>query len=162
MRHWYEGFIGLRYLRASPKRGSLSLIAGIAIAGLALGVAVLIVVLSVLGGLWVFLERTPQGRDLYAIGGNNDAAFLGGVSVQRGLVIAFVLSGLLSAISGVLVASRGHRWGGMSAKYDAPVDDGTAADRQDSAEDAERARLRADASLWSALDRGDDPTNHNG
>jgi lipoprotein-releasing system permease protein len=50
MRHWYEGFIGLRYLRASPKRGSVSLIAGIAITGLALGVAVLIVVLSVMNG----------------------------------------------------------------------------------------------------------------
>ncbi len=49
-RHWYEGFVGLRYLRASPKRGSLSLIAGIAIAGLAIGVAVLIVVLSVMNG----------------------------------------------------------------------------------------------------------------
>ncbi|MDP9084777.1 MAG: lipoprotein-releasing ABC transporter permease subunit [Pseudomonadota bacterium] len=50
MRFWYEGFLGLRYLRASPKRGSLSLIAGIAIVGLALGVAVLIVVLSVMNG----------------------------------------------------------------------------------------------------------------
>jgi lipoprotein-releasing system permease protein len=50
MPHWYEGFVGLRYLRASPKRGSLSLIAGIAIFGLALGVAVLIVVLSVMNG----------------------------------------------------------------------------------------------------------------
>ena len=50
MRYWYEGFLGLRYLRASPRRGSVSLIAGIAIAGLALGVAVLIVVLSVMNG----------------------------------------------------------------------------------------------------------------
>jgi lipoprotein-releasing system permease protein len=50
MRYWYEGFLGLRYLRASPKSGSVSLIAGIAIAGLALGVAVLIVVLSVMNG----------------------------------------------------------------------------------------------------------------
>src|SRR5450631_2118234 len=50
MRYWYEGFLGLRYLRASPKRGSVSLIAGIAISGLALGVAVLIVVLSVMNG----------------------------------------------------------------------------------------------------------------
>ncbi|MHB8720314.1 MAG: lipoprotein-releasing ABC transporter permease subunit [Steroidobacteraceae bacterium] len=50
MPYWYEGFVGLRYLRASPKRGSLSLIAGIAIFGLALGVAVLIVVLSVMNG----------------------------------------------------------------------------------------------------------------
>jgi lipoprotein-releasing system permease protein len=50
MRYWYEGFVGLRYLRASPRRGSVSLIAGIAILGLALGVAVLIVVLSVMNG----------------------------------------------------------------------------------------------------------------
>jgi lipoprotein-releasing system permease protein len=48
--YWYEGFIGLRYLRASPKRGSVSLIAGIAILGLGLGVAVLVVVLSVMNG----------------------------------------------------------------------------------------------------------------
>ncbi len=50
MRHWYEGFIGFRYLRASPRRGFVSLIAGIAIVGLGLGVAVLIVVLSVMNG----------------------------------------------------------------------------------------------------------------
>jgi lipoprotein-releasing system permease protein len=50
MRRWYEGFLGLRYLRASPRRGFVSLIAGIAIVGLALGVAVLIVVLSVMNG----------------------------------------------------------------------------------------------------------------
>jgi lipoprotein-releasing system permease protein len=49
-RFWYEGFLGLRYLRASPKRGFVSLIAGIAIFGLSLGVAVLIVVLSVMNG----------------------------------------------------------------------------------------------------------------
>jgi len=50
MRGWYEGFIGLRYLRASPRRGFVSLIAGIAITGLVLGVAVLIIVLSVMNG----------------------------------------------------------------------------------------------------------------
>ena len=50
MRYWYEGFLGLRYLRASPHRGFVSLIAGIAIVGLALGVAVLIIVLSVMNG----------------------------------------------------------------------------------------------------------------
>jgi lipoprotein-releasing system permease protein len=50
MGHWYEGFIGLRYLRASPRRGFVSLIGVIAILGLSLGVAVLIVVLSVMNG----------------------------------------------------------------------------------------------------------------
>jgi lipoprotein-releasing system permease protein len=49
-RYWYEGFLGLRYLRASGHHGFVSLIAGIAIVGLALGVAVLIVVLSVMNG----------------------------------------------------------------------------------------------------------------
>jgi lipoprotein-releasing system permease protein len=50
MKRWYEGFLGFRYLRASPHRGFVSLIAGIAIVGLALGVAVLIIVLSVMNG----------------------------------------------------------------------------------------------------------------
>jgi lipoprotein-releasing system permease protein len=50
MRYWYEGFLGFRYLRAAPRRGFVSLIAGIAIVGLALGVAVLIIVLSVMNG----------------------------------------------------------------------------------------------------------------
>ncbi len=50
MCYWYEGFVGLRYLRASPRGGVVSLIAGIAMIGLALGVAVLIVVLSVMNG----------------------------------------------------------------------------------------------------------------
>jgi lipoprotein-releasing system permease protein len=50
MGYWYEGFLGLRYLRAAPRPGFVSLIAGIAMIGLALGVAVLIVVLSVMNG----------------------------------------------------------------------------------------------------------------
>jgi lipoprotein-releasing system permease protein len=50
MGYWFEGFLGLRYLRASPKKGTVSLIASIAILGLTLGVAVLIVVLSVMNG----------------------------------------------------------------------------------------------------------------
>ena len=50
MQRWYEGFVGLRYLRASPKGGFVSLIAGIAILGLVVGVAVLVVVLSVMNG----------------------------------------------------------------------------------------------------------------
>jgi lipoprotein-releasing system permease protein len=50
MMRWYEGYLGLRYLRASPRRGFVSLIGGIAILGLALGIAVLIVVVSVMNG----------------------------------------------------------------------------------------------------------------
>lgn len=59
--------------------------------------------------------------------------------------------GVLILVAGVLVAWRGHRWRGMSAKYEPPSG-------PPDPEEAARARVRADASLWSALDRGDDPT----
>jgi uncharacterized membrane protein (TIGR02234 family) len=62
-----------------------------------------------------------------------------------------VCCGALLLIAGVLVVWRGHRWGAMSAKYDRPAGGGAG-------EDEQQARARADASLWSALDRGVDPT----
>jgi len=72
------------------------------------------------------------------------------------------VGGGLVRLGGGLVAWRGHRGGAMWSEYEAPGGDGQAGGRHDSAEDLERARLRADASMWSALDRGDDPTNHDG
>jgi lipoprotein-releasing system permease protein len=65
-RYWYEGFLGFRYLRASPHRGFVSLIAGIAIVGLALGVAVLIVVLSVMNGFEEVLRTRILGLTAHA------------------------------------------------------------------------------------------------
>ncbi len=44
----YEWLIGTRYLRSGQRRGFLSFITGISIVGLALGVAVLLVVMSVM------------------------------------------------------------------------------------------------------------------
>jgi uncharacterized membrane protein (TIGR02234 family) len=82
------------------------------------------------------------------------------VSVHSGWAVLSCLCGVLVLLAGALVAWRGHRWGAMSARYEAPVGEGHPAARVESAEDAERSRLRADASMWSALDRGDDPTNH--
>ncbi|MEQ1674319.1 MAG: ABC transporter permease, partial [Candidatus Nitrotoga sp.] len=46
----YELFIGLRYVRAKRRNQSISLISAIAVLGMALGVAALIVVLSVMNG----------------------------------------------------------------------------------------------------------------
>ncbi|MCU1658398.1 MAG: family rane protein [Pseudonocardiales bacterium] len=61
--------------------------------------------------------------------------------------------GLLVLAGGALVALRGHRWRAMSVRYEAP------ASRPASAEDQAAQRARAEASLWNALDRGDDPTD---
>lgn len=80
------------------------------------------------------------------------------VSVHAGWAVLSALCGGLAILAGVLIAARGHRWASMSAKYDAPAGDGAPAAPPASEEDAERDRLRANAQLWSALDRGDDPT----
>jgi len=50
LRDTYEWLIGMRYLRSGHRRGFLSFITGISIAGLALGVAVLLIVMSVMNG----------------------------------------------------------------------------------------------------------------
>jgi ribose transport system permease protein len=54
---------------------------------------------------WFFLEHTPAGRYLYAAGGSKAAAALAGVPVKRLTVMAFVLSGLLAGVAGVIQAS---------------------------------------------------------
>ena len=56
--------------------------------------------------LWWLLEYTPVGRYLYGIGGNPQAARLAGIRVGRITTGAFVLSGLVAAFSGVVLAAQ--------------------------------------------------------
>lgn len=56
--------------------------------------------------LWAATEYLPVGRYLYAIGGNQRAAALNGIPTQRYVVGAFVVSGLLGGIAGVILAAR--------------------------------------------------------
>ena len=56
--------------------------------------------------VWVFLNRTTAGRAMVAIGGNEEAVRLAGINVRRHILMAYVISGLFSAIAGVLLASR--------------------------------------------------------
>ncbi|WP_309667912.1 ABC transporter permease [Tabrizicola sp.] len=56
--------------------------------------------------LWVVLEFTPVGRYLYAIGANQKAAELNGIPTRKFVVGAFVASGTLAALAGVLLASK--------------------------------------------------------
>lgn len=55
---------------------------------------------------WLLLTHTPFGRRLYAVGGNEAAARVAGISTGRHKTLAFALSGLLSALTGALLASR--------------------------------------------------------
>ncbi|WP_419728586.1 ABC transporter permease [Lichenicola sp.] len=55
---------------------------------------------------WVLLERTPFGRYVYAIGGNETATRLSGVRVARSKLLIYGLSGLTAAIAAVVLTGR--------------------------------------------------------
>jgi rhamnose transport system permease protein len=54
----------------------------------------------------IYLRSYRSGRELYAIGSNPDAAQLAGIRVGRRVFAAFVLSGALAGLAGVLYAAR--------------------------------------------------------
>ena len=65
---------------------------------------IITVILSVIAGL--VLKYTVYGRMLYAAGGNGEAARLAGIPTSRLRFEAFILTGVLSSLTGVLQASR--------------------------------------------------------
>ncbi len=65
---------------------------------------IIFLVLAVLFGL--LLHRTTFGRFVYAIGSNEQACRYSGVAVDRIKIILFVLSGLMSALAGIILSAR--------------------------------------------------------
>ena len=63
-----------------------------------------VLVISV--ALWVVTEYLPVGRYLYAIGANPRAAVLNGIPSRRFVIGAFVASGFLGAVAGIVLAAR--------------------------------------------------------
>ena len=55
---------------------------------------------------WVLLERTYVGRQIYAVGGNREAARLAGIPVRKRLVLTYVISGAAAGLVAVLVIGR--------------------------------------------------------
>ncbi len=65
---------------------------------------ILMVIVAVI--LFILTERTRLGRLIYATGGNETAARLAGANVDRIKTFAYVLSGTLAALGGIIVAAR--------------------------------------------------------
>lgn len=63
-------------------------------------------VLAITLVMWVVLEYTPVGRYLYAIGANQRSAELNGIPTRKFVIGAFLTSGLMTALAGVLLASK--------------------------------------------------------
>jgi putative multiple sugar transport system permease protein len=65
-----------------------------------------IIVVAVVGIYDFITSHTVLGRHIYAVGGNPEAAELSGISVRKITYMVFASMGLMSALSGILYASR--------------------------------------------------------
>jgi ribose transport system permease protein len=63
------------------------------------------VVLLIGSAMWLLVNRTAYGRELLALGQNRRAAYLSGIPVYRTIVLAYVISGMMASLAGVLLAS---------------------------------------------------------
>lgn len=82
-----------------------------------------VIILWILFGLlmWMLLERTAYGKQLFAIGANRTTARLSGVRVNLVVLVTYTLSGLLSAFGGfILLAFTQTVFLNLGAPYQFP------------------------------------------
>jgi ribose transport system permease protein len=65
---------------------------------------IIMVGIVIIAGL--FLGKTTLGRYIYAVGGNEEAARLAGINVNRVKMFVYTMSGFLASISGIILLSR--------------------------------------------------------
>jgi len=65
---------------------------------------IIFIVVILIGGF--VLRNTRFGRYVYAIGGNEQAAKVSGINVKRIKMSVYMIAGLVSAISGIVISSR--------------------------------------------------------
>jgi ribose/xylose/arabinose/galactoside ABC-type transport system permease subunit len=58
------------------------------------------------GVFWWILRYTKFGRNIYAIGGNMEAAKLSGIKVKKTLLGVYVLSGICASIAAIVLIGR--------------------------------------------------------
>lgn len=56
--------------------------------------------------MWFLWNKTRFGKNLFAVGGNSEAAAVSGVNVARVIIMVYVLAGLLYGLGGSLEAAR--------------------------------------------------------
>jgi len=71
------------------------------------GIPVPLLIVIALAGIFIFISsKTSFGRNIYAIGGNEEAAALSGINIKRKTLSVFVIMGALAGIAGVILTSR--------------------------------------------------------
>lgn len=72
-----------------------------------LGIPVPVIVMAIVFILaYILLTHIPLGRYIYALGNNEDAAYLSGLPVRRVKMFVYIVSGMLSALAGVILVGR--------------------------------------------------------
>lgn len=56
--------------------------------------------------LYILLHKTAFGKSVYAIGGNEKAAYISGVKLNKVKIIIYSISGMMASISGLIITSR--------------------------------------------------------
>jgi len=56
--------------------------------------------------LWFVTTKTRLGRNIYAIGGNREAAHFSGIDVNKHVLIVFIISGICAGLAGVVSTAR--------------------------------------------------------
>lgn len=76
-------------------------------AGYILGIPIPAIIAAIVMAIGYFiLSRTAFGRNVYAVGGNEEAAMLSGINVSRVKILVYLLSGVCAGIAGVVLTSR--------------------------------------------------------
>ncbi|MDO4548547.1 MAG: ABC transporter permease [Clostridia bacterium] len=65
---------------------------------------------------YIILNKTVYGRHLYCVGGNREAAKLSGINVRKIIVIAYMISGFMGALSGLVLSSMNQQASANQAK----------------------------------------------
>lgn len=65
-----------------------------------------IIALAMAALLWFVTAKTRLGRNIYAVGGNKEAAFFSGIDVRLHTLVVFMISGVCAGLAGVLSTAR--------------------------------------------------------
>lgn len=75
---------------------------------------IVVIAIAVAALVWVIFNKTTLGKNMYAIGGNMQAATVSGINVGRNIVYIYAIAGALYGLAGVLEAAR---TGGATNNY---------------------------------------------
>ncbi len=81
-------------------RGTLFTVGGVAVPKYVLYSAILTVI------MWVIWNKTTFGKNMFAVGSNEEAANVSGVNVFRTIVLVFVLAGVMYGVTGFIEGAR--------------------------------------------------------